>query len=258
MRNKRNKRKQKNPTSHHVHDSRIETPRDVSEEANSVTPPSAPLAKAIALSLGRKKYGIQEHLVTAYKERSIQEVLFDGRMSDKAKNYSVAIKLFLFILCAFFSGLPVYKQSEDFYEIISKAWGRLTKSELQEVCRTAVDTFLKDAASKHGLGDSKPNRFDKLTHAILASFQWKPDAGHHNPLQRHLELHYTETTLCEDLFGKQQQPRDWSLETKLFLIGLRALCKQITVVAKAFGTNETAIRRINVTNLVHELVESSV
>jgi hypothetical protein len=73
-----------------------------------------------------------------------------------------------------------------------------------------------------------------LTHAILASFQWKPDNGHHNPLKRHLELHYTETTLCEDLFGKQQQPRDWSLETELFLFSLRAFCKQSKVVAKAF------------------------
>jgi hypothetical protein len=80
--------------------------------------------------------------------------------------------------------------------------------------------LLKDATSKHGLGDSKPNRFDKLTHAILASFQREPDDGHHKPLKRHLELHYTETTLWEDLFGKQQQPRDWSLETLLSLTSL--------------------------------------
>jgi hypothetical protein len=71
-------------------------------------------------------------------------------------------------------------------------------------------------------------------------------------------LHYTETTLCEDLFGKQQQPRDWSLETELFLFSLRAFCKQSKVVAKAFGINERAISRVDVTNLIHELVESSV
>jgi hypothetical protein len=118
MGNKKNSRKKKTEL-------RIETAQtalDESEDANLITPLAHPLAKAIKLSLpwkpnkrrgSEKPYEIQEHLATAYKERSIQEVLFDGRMSDEAKNYSVAIKLFLFILCAFFSGLPVYKQSED-------------------------------------------------------------------------------------------------------------------------------------------------
>jgi hypothetical protein len=269
MGNKKNSRKKKTE----LWIETAQTALDESEDANLITPLSHPLAKAIKLSLGwkpnkrrgsEKPYEIQEHLATAYKERSIQEVLFDGRMSDEVKNNSVAIKLFLFILCAFFSGLPVYKQSEDFYETISKAWGRLlTKSELQEVCRTAVDIFLKDTMSKHGLGDSKLHKFDKLTHAIIASFQWQPGDGHHHPLKQHLELHYAETTICEYLFGKQQKPSDWSLETKLFLFGLRATFvalpgKPSEAVARAFGTNAAAIDRIDITNLMQELVESSV
>jgi anthranilate/para-aminobenzoate synthase component II len=118
--------------------------------------------------------------------------------------------------------------------------------------------------SKHGLGDSKSHQYDKLTHAIIASSQWQPGDGHHHPLKQHLESHYAETTICEDLFGKQQKPSDWSLETKLFLFGLRATlvalpsCKPSEVVARAFGTNATAIDRIDITNLVQELAESSV
>jgi hypothetical protein len=278
MGNKKNNSKKKNPASHHdIHDLRIETSQtalDESEDPNSITPMSHPLAKAIKLSLGWKPnkrreretpFEIQEHLAIAYMERSIQEVLFDGRMIDEASNYSVAIKLFLFILCAFFSGLPVYKQSEDFYETISKAWGRLSKSELQEVCRTAVNIFLKDTTSKHGIGDSESHQVEKLTHAIIASFQWQPGSGHHHPLKQYLESHYAETSICEDLFGKQQKTSDWSLETKLFLFGLRATLvalpfggKPSEVVARAFGTNVTAIDCIDITKLIQELAESSV
>jgi hypothetical protein len=124
--------------------------------------------------------------------------------------------------------------------------------------------FFKDTASKHGLGDSKSRQFDKLTRAIIASFQWQPGDGHHHPLKQHLESHYAETTICDDLFGKQQKPSDWSLETKLFLFGLRATfvalpsCKPSEVVARAFGTNATAIDPIDITNLIQGLAESSV
>jgi hypothetical protein len=202
MGNKKNLLKRNPPTC--VHNLRIETSQtalDEIEDANLITPLSHPLGRAIKTSLrwkpnrrqGREKaYAIQEHLATAYKERYLQEVLFDGRMCDDAKNYSAAMKLFLFILCAFFSGLPEDKQSENFYETISKAWGQLTKSELQEVCRTAVDSFLKDTASKHSLRNSKSHQFDKLAHAIIASFQWQPGDGKHHPLKQHLESHYAE------------------------------------------------------------------